>query len=121
MKLRVFHSAWGHRSVGKPAIATARVSGFDGIEGPAPATAAERHDWRAQLADAGLDYIAEICTMHSYVPPAGATPAEHLVSLRSQMEAALECAPLFITTLAGSDSWPIAESVEFLGQATELA
>jgi hypothetical protein len=121
MKLRVYHSVWGNRSNGAQAIATARVSGFDGIEGPAPAGAPERRDWRAQLGDAGLDYIAEICTMGSYIPRPGATPAEHLASLRAGMEDALECSPHFITTLAGSDSWPVAESIEFLGQAVELA
>jgi hypothetical protein len=121
MKLRVYHSLWGNSASGAPAIATARVSGFDGIEGPAPATAEERREWRTQLDDAGLDYIAEICTMGSYIPPAGATTAQHLASLRTQMEAALECAPRFITTLAGSDSWPLAESVAFLGAAMEVA
>lgn len=121
MKLHVYHSVWGNRSNGPSAIATARVSGFDGIEGPAPANPQERRDWSAQLADAGLDYIAEICTMGSFIPPGGATPADHFESLRTQMDAALECAPRFITTLAGSDSWPIADKVAFLGKAVELA
>ncbi len=112
---------WGNRSGGAAAIATARVSGFEGIEGPAPETAEQRREWRTQLDEAGLDFIAEICTMGSYVPPPGAAPARHLESLRTQLGAAMECAPRFITTLAGADSWSLAESVEFLGAAGELA
>jgi hypothetical protein len=38
-----------------------------------------------------------------------------------KVQFALECAPLFVTVLAGSDSWPVGQSVDFLGRACQAA
>ena len=74
MNLLLYKTLWGHTGSPAEAIASAKAHGFDGIEGPAPAASAARRDWRQQLADAGLDYIAEICTAGSYVPDRRAPP-----------------------------------------------
>ena len=121
MKLLLYKTLWGHSGSLAEAIASAQTHGFDGIEGPAPGTAAARREWRGQLADAGLDYIAEICTAGSYVPDRRASPAEHLESFRTQAEVALECEPRFLTSMAGCDAWPIRTSAEFFATAIEAA
>ena len=121
MKLRLFKTLWGHRGSLAEAIAAARADDLAGLEGPAPATAAERREFRQQLAGAGLEYLAEICTAGGYVPERSATPAQHLASFQRQAEAVLECAPQFLTVIAGCDAWPLAQSVEFFAAAHAAA
>ncbi len=121
MKLRLYKTLWGHAGSPADVIASAQAYGFDGIEGPAPAEVAARREWRRQLDDAGLDYIAEICTAGSYVPDRRASPAEHLESFRVRAEWAVECKARFVTSMAGCDAWPIEASVEFFGAAMEVA
>lgn len=117
MELLLFKTLWGHAGSIDDAIIAARQHGFDGIEGQAPA----EPEFRTKLTDAGLDYIAEICTAGSYVPDRHASVAEHLDSFRRQAEAALDRAPRFLTVIAGCDAWPLAASVEFFGAAMEVA
>ncbi|MGB8165943.1 MAG: TIM barrel protein [Chthoniobacteraceae bacterium] len=121
MKLRLYKTLWGHTGSLADAIASAHARGFDGVEGPAPTDASARREWRQQLADAGLDFIAEICTAGSYVPERRASPAEHLESFRVRAEAAVEAEARFITSIAGCDAWPMEASVEFFGAAMEVA
>jgi sugar phosphate isomerase/epimerase len=103
------------------AIVSARQHSFDGIEGPAPTNSTSRREFRAKLTEAGLEYIAEICTAGGYVPERNASVAVHLDSFRRQAEAAMECTPRFITVIGGCDAWPLAMSVEFFGAAMEVA
>lgn len=117
MELLLFKTLWGHAGSIDDAIVAARQHGFDGVEGQARA----EPEFRTKLADAGLEYIAEICTAGSYVPDRHASVAEHLDSFRRQAEAALDCAPRFLTVIAGCDAWPLAASVEFFGAAMEVA
>jgi len=121
MKLYLFKTLWGHRGTFDDAIATCRPSGFNGIEGPVPSGKSERTVFRKKLAASGLEFIAEICTAGSYVPVRHATPSQHLRSLHRQMDAALGCHPLFFTVIAGCDAWGVAQSVDFFGQAMEVA
>ncbi|MDR3402734.1 MAG: hypothetical protein P4L99_09560 [Chthoniobacter sp.] len=121
MELHLFKTLWGHRGSVDEAIVAARAHAFDGLEGQAPASVELRRAFHAKLAEAGLDYIAEICTAGSYVPDRNATAADHLKSFQRQAEAAMECAPRFLSVIAGCDAWPLAASVEFFGQAIELA
>jgi sugar phosphate isomerase/epimerase len=120
MELRLFKTLWGHKGGFDEAIAGCASPKYDGIEGQAPATAHERKDFKAQLADAGLAYIAEICTAGSYVPNRRATAEEHLESLMRQAAAAVECKPMFITVIGGCDAWTLTQSVEFFGEAMEI-
>jgi sugar phosphate isomerase/epimerase len=121
MELRLFKTLWGHTRSLDEAIAAARADGLHGLEGHAPASREQRDIFRAKLAEAGLEYIAEICAAGSYVPERRASPAEHLESFRRQAEAALECAPRFLTVIAGCDAWPFARSAEFFAGAIEIA
>lgn len=121
MKLKLFKTLWGYTGTLESMIAACRETGFSGIEGPAPKLALSRREFRARLADAGLNYIAEICTGGSYVPDRRWSPEQHLESLRQKAEAALECDPLFLTVIAGCDAWGIAQSVDFFGAAGLMA
>jgi hypothetical protein len=121
IELQIFKTLWGNTSGLDSAISDCADHEFDGIEGPAPATAAERKEFRNRLAQHGLGYIAEICTAGSYVPDRQATVPEHFDSLLRQAEAALECQPLFLTIIAGCDAWSIEQSVDFFGQAMEIS
>jgi len=121
MELRLFKTLWGQTGTMHDAILTARSRGFDGIEGQAPPSASLRRDFHTRLDDAGLEYIAEICTTGSYVPDRQAPVEAHLESFRKQAEEALACAPLFLTAIAGCDAWPLPMSVEFFSAAITCA
>jgi sugar phosphate isomerase/epimerase len=121
MKLKLFKTLWGHGGSLDEAIAACQEAGLAGLEGPAPADPAGQREFHAKLADAGLDYIAEICTGGSYVPDRQLSPARHLESLHCKAEAALACRPLFLTVIAGCDAWGVNPSVDFLAAADRLA
>ena len=121
MELKCFKTLWGHAGCVNEAIESALDDGFDGIEGPAPPNPIERRALRSRLSDSGLSYIAEICTAGSYVPDRRATLKEHLESFQALAENSLECAPLFLTAIAGCDAWPFSKSVDFFGAAIQIA
>jgi sugar phosphate isomerase/epimerase len=117
----LFKTLWGYHGTLDEAIAACRKNNLAGLEGPAPKDQAGQGEFRAKLADAGLDYIAEICTGGSYVPDRQLSPARHLESLRREAEAALACRPLFLTVIAGCDAWDVSQSVDFFAAAERLA
>ena len=121
MNLALFKTLWGHSGSLDEAVEGCYAVGWDGLEGPAPLTKAERHQFRSRLDAASLEYIAEICTAGSYVPDRDATLQQHLESLQFQAEAALDCRPLFLTVIGGCDAWSMGQSVEFFGRAMEIA
>jgi hypothetical protein len=123
MRLQLFKTLWGHSGTIEEAVALCREAGFDGIEGPVPLDPAERRAFVATLAEAGMPLIAEVCTATTpglYVPRPGASPGEHLGSLRAGIERSLEAAPLFVNTLAGSDAWSFSEQVDFHAALVEM-
>jgi hypothetical protein len=119
MELKLYKTLWGHRRSLDDAIADCREHGFDGIEGQV--TPERQSELKHKLPDSGLEFIAEICTAGSYVPDRKATLESHLESLRTQVEASLECDPLFFTIIGGCDAWPVSKSVDFFGNAMNLA
>jgi len=121
MELQIFKTLWGHTGGLDAVIAACKDGELAGIEGQAPATSAERNEFRSKLAQHGLSYIAEICTAGSYVPMRNASAAEHLESLRRLGGAAMECNPLFLTVIAGCDAWSVEQSVDFFGEAMTIA
>ena len=89
---------------------------FDGIEAPPPASEAEAR----ALRDSGVPYLAEICSGGSYAPASSVSFAAHLADVQVQVARAVEAGALFCTCLVGSDSWPTAKAVDFLGRVLEL-
>lgn len=118
MDLQVFKTLWGHPGSFGSAIAVAATDGFNGIEGPVPENAAEL---LPALHQAGLKYIAEICTAGSYVPQRKASVAQHLADLEHKLQRSLVLRPLFVTCIGGCDAWPLKDSVSFFREASVMA
>ncbi|MFU8885971.1 MAG: TIM barrel protein [Cyanobacteriota bacterium] len=117
-------SLWGFSADLAAAIATARRHGFAGIEAnlqhPAlaalsPAAAAD------QLAAAGQALVLELVTGGDYVPRLDCSPAQHLEQLERQLLRAPALAPLRVTVITGSDSWPWPVQRDFWRRALDLA
>ena len=121
MSLRVFKTLWGFDGDYLAAIKQALDDGYDGIEGPAPRDTALCDEFAAAMREAGLLYIQEICTGGDYVPNRQASVAAHLHDLESGMARGAALAPLFVTSMAGCDAWPEAQSLRFFEQAMALA
>lgn len=121
MKLECYKTLWGHAGSFAQACQQAKEAGFTGLEGPAPASYDERSLWQRHLQDAGLSYIAEICTAGSYVPDRAASVQDHLVSLEQKLQHATPLGPQFVTCLGGCDAWDEDQSLEFFGAAMQLA
>jgi len=123
MRLLLFRSLWTNGFDLGAALADCRTGSFDGVEGPVPLAPTERREFAARLAGSGAPFIAEIATGGGYVPTEP-SPALQLDEFRSRAAAAIDCAPLFLTVLAGCDAWTLPQSVEFfgrlLGAAAEL-
>jgi sugar phosphate isomerase/epimerase len=121
MELRLYKTLWGHEGTYVDAIHQAMRAGFHGIEGPAPEDQEESRRLRDLLYATGMGYIAEITTAGSYVPDRSAGIEDHLDSLKLKLDQSLPMEPLFITCLGGCDAWPESMSVDFFGQAMEIA
>lgn len=121
MQLECYKTLWGHTGGIARACKQAQAAGFTGVEGPAPASHDEQSRWRQQLQEAGLSYIAEICTAGSYVPDRAASVRDHLASLEQKLQHSLALAPQFVTCLGGCDAWSEEQSVEFFSGAMHLA
>ena len=117
-------SLWGFTGDLSEASALARDHGFDGLEANLahPALAAlEPGAVAQQLAAVGQALVLELLTGGDYVPRLDCTPAQHLEELERQLAVAPALAPLRITVLTGSDSWPWPVQERFWGRALELA
>jgi hypothetical protein len=55
------------------------------------------------------------------IPAQADTPQQHLERLKGRFADAKALNPRFVNLLAGNDRWPLAQQVDFLGQAHELA
>jgi sugar phosphate isomerase/epimerase len=120
----VLFSLWGFNGDLAAASALARCHGFDGLEANPchPALVAlEPRTVAQQLAEAGQVLVLEVLTGGDYVPRLDCTPEEHLAELEEQLTLAPAFAPLRITVLSGSDSWPWAVQERFWRRALELA
>ena len=120
----VLFSLWGFEGDLAAAITTARRHGFDGLEAnlrhpalaPLPA-----EQVRQQLVEAGLELVLELFTGGDYVPRLDCSPEQHLQELQQQLAAAPALAPLRISVLTGSDSWPWPVQQAFWPEALALA
>jgi sugar phosphate isomerase/epimerase len=120
MKLEIYRSLWTNGFDLDSAIEDCRHGPFDGIEGPLPDNVIEREIFVRKIRAAGLPFIAEVTTGGGYVPRFREVE-RHLDEFRSKIAAACGAAPRFITALVGCDAWPIAVSIDFLGQAMAIA
>lgn len=120
MRLRLFRSLWTNGFDLDAALRDVAAGTFDGVEGPVPAESSARDEFAAKLNATGMPFIAEIVTGDGYVPRYS-SPEKHLDDFRRKTEEALACRPLFFTVLAGCDSWPPEQTVEFLARALAFA
>lgn len=121
MKLELFRTLWGYRGTWQQALNEARAAGFDGFEARVPEDAAERAALATFLRDNRLPYIAILFTSSAVLPVQSATPAEHLADFARKLQRAAELQPRFVNVLAGNDRWPLAQQVDFFGEALEIA
>ena len=111
MKLALFKTLWGHDGDLPSAIEMALEAGFSGIEGPVPADAG---DFFRQID--GIPWIAEVTTCTppgEYLPLPQLGVEAHLASLEEGVVRSLPGAPLFVTTMAGSDAWGLDDCLRF--------
>jgi len=121
MQLQRFKTMWGHEEGFESACLQAKAAGFDGIEGAAPESAAERAYWKACLEAHGLDYIAEAVTGGDYVPRRDLGVEDHLNDLEAILKRSAGLDPRFVTCIGGLDAWSEAESLRFFEEAMALA
>ena len=122
MQLDVFGSLWSLREIERKQWAVRlRAAGCCGAEGRLPQDALARQGWAQWLANEGFEYIAVLFSVGDVLPPPSWTPQQHLTHLQQQLDAALAFQPRLLNVLAGSDRWPLAQQVDFLGRAVELA
>jgi sugar phosphate isomerase/epimerase len=120
MQLLTFRSLWTNGFDLDAALKDCGGPNFDGVEGPLPEEANAKAAFVAKIKDHGVPFIAEVTTGGGYVPTTRRLHL-HIEDFARKAEVALEAEPIFITVLGGSDSWHLPESVEFFGQALEVA
>lgn len=121
MRLKLFKTLWGFKGDYKDAVLSAKQHGFDGLEGPAPATSAAADQFAQLLAEQNLEYIAEIATTGTYIPNRSLAVRDHLQDLDGRLKRLKGLKPLFITCLGGCDAWSREQSLGFLSRAIEIA
>ncbi len=121
MQQKMFKTLWGFDGDYLKAVEEAVADGYDGIEGPVPQNAQLRREFAAALQQAGLSYIQEICTGGDYVPDRRASVETHLQALEEGMTLGAELNPLLVTSMAGCDAWPEAQSIDFFRRGITIA
>ncbi|MBV6754604.1 sugar phosphate isomerase/epimerase [Pseudomonas chlororaphis] len=121
MKLEIFRTLWGYTASKAQALEELLAAGFNGLEARLPLDATERSEFAAFLRANRLGYISTVFTAYDVLPAQAAAPAEHLQDLDRKLAWAAELEPRFVNVLAGNDRWPLAQQVEFFGQAMALA
>ena len=117
MELKLFKQLWGHEGTITDAADQIAAAGFDGIEGALPSEPDERREFIDVLGERRLLYIAEISTTGYATPTPGRSVADHLEAFERILADSLVARPIFFSSMAGSDLWRFAESVEFLTKA----
>lgn len=121
MQLNLFRTLWGVTTPWQQTVNELKAVGCGGIEARVPHTVQEQQLLAQKLQDAGLDYIATLFSGGGVIPAQAETPDQHLERLKIRFESAKRLNPRFVNLLAGNDRWPLAQQVEFLGKAHELA
>ncbi|MFU8926081.1 sugar phosphate isomerase/epimerase family protein [Acinetobacter puyangensis] len=121
MRLKTFRTMWGVYSPWEQTLSELKSVGCSGIEARVPLTLEEQQALASRLQLAGLDYIAIIFSGGDVIPVQKETPEQHLERLKERFASAKRLEPLFVNLLAGNDRWPLAQQIDFLGKAHELA
>ena len=121
MQLKLFKTMWGFKGSYIDAVQSALEQGYDGIEGPVPASEQEAQQFAELLEQNKLCYIAEVATTGTYVPDRKLSPEVHLQYLHDKLKLLPSLKPLFITCLGGCDAWPETESILFFRKAMDMA
>jgi hypothetical protein len=119
LKLVMLASAWTFGSLSE-CIQRTQDGVFDGIEGPPPERSEDRAALRQRVAD-GLLYLGEACTGGDYAPPSHVPASVHFADLERALQRCQDAGAFLVNCLSGSDSWSIAQSIDFFGRALELA
>lgn len=121
MQLNLFRTLWGVTTPWQQTVDELKSVGCGGIEARVPQTLTEQRLLAQKLQDAELDYIAVVFSGGDVIPAQAETPEQHLERLKERFESAKALNPRFVNLLAGNDRWPLAQQVDFLGRAHELA
>ena len=121
MELKCFRTLWGVTTPWSQTLDELQRVGCCGIEARVPLTVAERRELADRLQASGLEYIAILFSGGGVLPAQHETPEQHLARLQTRFAEASSLNPRFVNLLAGNDRWPLAQQVDFLGKAHELA
>ena len=121
MKLELFKSLWGWQGDWSQCAAQVRQMGGAGVEARMPLDSTAVHAMAHSLRQEGLAYIAVVFTGGDVIPKQSWTMAQHLARLQTALHHAAVLQPRFLNLLAGNDRWPLAQQVDFFGQAQALA
>ncbi|RFO96641.1 xylose isomerase [Rhodoferax lacus] len=121
MQLDLFKSLWGWQGDWSQCAAQVREMGGVGVETRMPVDAAAVQQQAQALQNEGLALISVVFTGGDVLPNQAWTPAQHLQRLQGALDSAAILQPRFINLLAGNDRWPLAQQVDFFGQAQALA
>ena len=121
MQLKLFKSLWGWQGDWSQCAAQVRQMLGVGVETRMPTEAADVRKLSEALQAEALELIAVVFTGGDVIPHQEWTPAQHLQRLQSALDSAAVLQPRFLNLLAGNDRWPLAQQVEFFGQAQTLA
>lgn len=118
LKLLLVRHLWGIDLANgfAPYISGWHDAGYKAIETPLLGLP-DRNLFHQTLKQEHLAWIPQVFS--NMFTPAG-TVAEHLLSLKTQIEECLDENPLFINGHTGSDAWSFAEAEDFYGAATEM-
>lgn len=121
IQLKKFRTLWGVNSSWEQTLRELQTAGCAGIEARVPLTLDEQQALASDIRAAELEYIAIVFSGGDVIPKQQETPEQHLERLKERFDATKQLQPLFVNLLAGNDRWPLAQQVDFLGKAHELA
>ncbi|CUI05259.1 sugar phosphate isomerase/epimerase family protein [Massilia antarctica] len=117
MDIRIFAPHWGSNDLAPEVfIERVKAAGFDGIEMSLPLDAAQRDDWRARIADAGLLLIAQQWET-VFHPEFDA----HRDALATYLANACAARPLFVNTHTGKDFYTHEQNLELIALTGRIA